>query len=374
MRTFDYRHLPQGLFDGKVGTANVRLYEDRGKFNAVRESNAGALEALRREARFDNVNSSMRIEGFYTPADRVREIVEGAQPASDAESQIAGYARALALVEGGAQRDGECAVGENCDGDASRLACEQGASGETLSLSTATVLKLYETLYGHRNLGRKSRYRKKDYIYVQVDGHPQAMPASPITAFETPLVLGGACDGLADAFLASSCSPLILSAVFTVDFLAIRPFDEGNGRIARLFANLLLEKAGFDVFRYMSVDRIIEESGMAYYDALNACVEGWDVGRNDYAPYVLYWLNVVHEAYERLFRALEVSGGSGAGKSERVKLFVRGAGAPVAKRDVRAALPDVSEATVEAELGRMVKDGLVEKLGAGRATTYRWVK
>ena len=170
-------------------------------------------------------------------------------------------------------------------------------------------------------------------MYVQVDGHPRAMPVSPITAFETPLVLGGACDSLEDAFLASSCSPLILSAVFTVDFLAIRPFDEGNGRISRLFANLLLERAGFEVFRYMSVDRIIEESGMAYYDALNACVEGWDVSRNDYAPYALYWLETIHEAYRRLFAALEMSGAAGAGKSERVRLFVQRANRPVTKRE-----------------------------------------
>ena len=259
------------------------------------------------------------------------------------------HARALSLIEG--------SCGEPSDG---------------MPLSTATILRLYETLYSHRNLGRKSRYRKKDYMYVQVDGHPRAMPVSPITAFETPLVLGGACDSLADAFLASSCSPLILSAVFTVDFLAIRPFDEGNGRIARLSANLMLEKAGFDVFRYVSVDRIIEESGMAYYDALNACVEGWDVGKNDYAPYVLYWLETVHKAYALLFDALEMQDSAGMGKSERVRLFVQRAKAPVTKRDIRGALSNVSEATVEAELGRMVKEDVVEKLGAGRSTAYRW--
>lgn len=349
MRTFDYRHLPQGLFDGQVGTANVRLYEDRGRFDAMRKTASDALESMRREARFDNVDASMRIEGFYLPADRVKEIVEGAQPSGETESQIAGYARALSLIEG--------SCGEPSDG---------------MPLSTATILRLYETLYSHRNLGRKSRYRKKDYMYVQVDGHPRAMPVSPITAFETPLVLGGACDSLADAFLASSCSPLILSAVFTVDFLAIRPFDEGNGRIARLFANLMLEKAGFDVFRYVSVDRIIEESGMAYYDALNACVEGWDVGKNDYAPYVLYWLETVHKAYALLFDALEMQDSAGMGKSERVRLFVQRAKAPVTKRDIRAALFNVSEATVEAELGRMVKEGVAEKIGAGRATSYLW--
>ena len=343
MRTFDYRHLPQQLFDGKVGDANVRLYSDKGKLDLLKQVQPDMLEALRDQAHFDNVDASTRIEGLYVDAARTRALIAGEKPADETEAQIAGYSNALRMVEGGA-----------CD----------------LGLSTASILKLYETLYAHRDLGRRSRYRKKDYLYVQVDGHLQAMPVSPITAFETPLVLGGACDSLADAFSADACSPLILNAVFTVDFLCIRPFDEGNGRISRLFAGLMLKRAGFDVADYVSVDRVIEGAAMDYYDALNGCVERWDRGLNDYAPFVLYWLNVVHEAYRQLFARVELAAAAPGNKTDRVRLYVRQAAGPVTKRQVCDALPDISEATVEAALGQMVKEGTVEKLGAGRSTAY----
>lgn len=344
MRTFDYRHLPAQLFSGKAGDANVRLYEDRGRLEALKATHAAELNAMRAHAHFDNVDASTRVEGLYVGADRTKELLAGAEPTDETEAQIVGYSRALKLVE--------------------ERACEH-------DLSTATVLSLYEALYAHRELGRKSRYRKKDYVYVQVEGHMQAVPVSPITAFETPLVLGGACDSLEDAFSADACSPLILDAVFTVDFLCIRPFEEGNGRIARLFADLMLMKAGFEVARYVSIDRIIEGSAMDYYDALNACVEKWDHGRNDYAPYVQYWLDVVHEAYQKLFAALESADAAHAmGKSERVCQFVMNAGGPVSKRQILEALPDISEATVENALGAMVKAGDVEKVGAGRSTAY----
>ena len=342
MRTFDYRHLPQNLFGGAVGDVNVRLYEDRGRFEAIREERAGQLEALRANARFDNVDSSMHVEGLYVDAGRSRSLLLGEEPTEELESQVVGL------------------------GHAYDLAIERS---DELELATSSILAFYEALYAHRSLGRKSRYRKKDYLYVQVDGHAQAMPVSPITAFETPLVLGGACDSLADAFSAQACSPLILNAVFTVDFLCIRPFDEGNGRIARLFAQLMLQKSGFDVSRYVSVDRIIEKTAMEYYDALNACVERWERGRNDYEPYVLYWLGVVHEAYGQLFSQLEER--SDANKSQRVMMFVKQATEPVTKRQIREALSDVSEATIEAALGKMVKDGVAQKVGAGRSTAYR---
>lgn len=345
MRTFDYRHLPQSLFDGKVGDANVRLYEDKGKFDLLKQVRSGDLNALCEQAHFDNVDASTRVEGLYVDAARVRELLEGAEPLSETEAQIAGYSFALSLIERGSS---------------------------VLELSTTSIVAFYEALYSHRDLGRKSRYRKKDYMYVQVDGHPQAMPVSPINAFETPLVLGGACDSLAEAFNAETCSPLILNAVFTVDFLCIRPFDEGNGRISRLFADLMLEKAGFDIARYVSIDRIIEATAMDYYDALNACVEKWDRGQNDYTPYALYWLNVVHEAYRQLFAKMDLIATASSNKTERVRLFVQQASGSVAKREIRAAFPDVSEATVEAALGAMVKEGVVEKVGAGRSTAYRW--
>ncbi|MBE6464154.1 MAG: Fic family protein [Eggerthellaceae bacterium] len=346
MRTFDYRHLPQRLFDRQVGDANVRLYEDKGKLDLLEQLHGDQLALLRESAHFENVDASTHIEGLYADPGRVRAIVDGSEPVNETEAQLLGYSNALLLVEKH--------IGE-------------------LDLSTSTIVKLFETMYAHRDLGTKSRYRKNDYVYVQVDGHMQAMQVSPINAFETPLVLGGACDSLVTAFDADTCSPLILAAVFTVDFLCIRPFDEGNGRIARLFAELMLEKAGFRVARYSSIDRIIENSAMAYYDALNSCVDKWDRGMNDYAPYAHYWLSAIHEAYQNLFAKVELML-SASGKSERVRMYLEQSSGEVNKRMVREALSDVSEATIEAVLGQLVKEGAIEKIGAGRGTRYLWRK
>ena len=343
MRKFDYQHLPKNLLEGDVADAHLRLFEDKGKLETLEQLHPEKLAALEPRALAGNVESSTSVEGLYLDAARIAELVDaGAQAKNELEGQIVGYANALRLIH------------------------EEGAQME---LSTASILKLYETLFGYRDLGRKSRYRKKDYIYVQVDGHPQAMPVSPITAFETPLVLGGACDGLAEAVAADPGNSLVQSAVFTVDFLCIRPFDEGNGRISRLFALLMLEKAGFDVFHYQSIDRIIEEDAMAYYDALNACVEKWDRGMNDYLPYVRYWLGIVHEAYVRLLAKLE--GERTMSKSQRIEACVASADGPITKRRLLETNPDVSEATVENVLGRLVREGAVEKIGAGRSTAYR---
>ncbi len=359
MRKFDYQHLPHALLEGKVGDALMRLHEDKGRLEALEQLHPELLDARQARTLADSTEASTRIEGLYVDSARIHELVQTAlqdpvaddspeaaaeQPYHDElEGQVAGYAQALRLIR---------------------------EEGDALDLSTASILKLYETLFGYRNLGRKSRYRKKDYLYVQVDGHPQAMPVSPITAFETPLVLGGACDSLAESFDADSGNPLALAAMFTIDFLCIRPFDEGNGRVARLFADLMLEKAGMHIGRYLSVDKRIEESGMAYYDALNACVDGWDTCANDYAPYAQYWFEMLHLAHQELFAAVDLELRAGNSKAEHVRLLAAQATRPIGKREILEKLGNVSEATVEAVLGEMVKQGELEKVGSGRATKY----
>lgn len=71
--------------------------------------------------------------------------------------------------------------------------------------------------------------------------------------------------------LPPSSRKLMMIPTFAVDVMCIKPFDEGTGRLARLFSLLLMEKAGFDVGRYVSVDRLCERHAAAYYEALNAC-------------------------------------------------------------------------------------------------------
>ena len=346
MRIFDYRSVARQLAGPAVAAAVTRVHEDKGKLEMLEQLAPQQLAAFCQRAHRETAEASLRIEGVYLNDARVEELLAGEEPQTDEEQQLVGYAHMLETVE----RD----YGQ-------------------LELSTSTIISMYETVYACRDFGMRSRYRKKDYVYTQMDGHMQAVPVSPITAFETPLVLGGACDGLAGAFEEQASNPLVLTAAFTVDFLCIRPFDEGNGRIARLFADLMLRKSGFDISRYQSVDKLIEEDGNAYYDALNACVEGWDKGKGDYTPYVLYWLDVIHRAHERLFERCAVAAGGGAGKAQRVRQVVQAAPNPITKRQILETCPDISVSTVENVLGELVRTGAVRKLGAGRSTAYVFV-
>ena len=68
------------------------------------------------------------------------------------------------------------------------------------------------------------------------------------------------CDYLHNEKLEETIEPLILIGTFIFDFLCIHPFNDGNGRMARLLTLLLLYQYDYKVGRYISLEKIIEQS------------------------------------------------------------------------------------------------------------------
>ena len=350
MKSFEYGAIREHACSTHICKLIAQLHEDKGKFEALRSMHAELFEELRQNAFFDNVDSSARIEGIYLDEERVRALCEeGAKDDDDQEKQIAGYAEALRFIE---------------------------KNAHALPFSTAVVVAFHDMMYEPvGGATRRSSYRKKDYADVMTPDGIQRVKVSPIAAFETPLYLGAACDNLAGCLDSHTCSELLYIPYFTVDFLCIRPFAEGCGRITRLLTHLILMRAGIEVTQYMSLDRIIEASGMEYYDALNACVLGWDENKNDYGPFVIYWLTKLHACYEKLFSCVNESGKSrGLSKPARVEAFFDAHEETVTKSQIKEALPDISISTIENALRDLVNRGRIEKVGAGKLTAYRRVR
>lgn len=113
------------------------------------------------------------------------------------------------------------------------------------------------------------------------------------------------CRHLANAFESDRIPPPLIVATFIFDLLCIHPFRDGNGRVSRLATTLLLESEGFRVGRYISVERIVEDTKEEYYRVLADCSRGWHEGENAIVPWWNYFLSVVRRAYRDLEHRLE---------------------------------------------------------------------
>ena len=158
--------------------------------------------------------------------------------------------------------------------------------------------------------------------------------------------------------------------MFILDFLCIHPFNDGNGRMSRLLTLLLLYRAGYIVGKYISMEMLIEKTKDTYYEALQASSLGWHDNKNDYQPFVLYYLGIILKAYTEFESRISYLTTQGLSKPERIKALIDGYLGKFTKKDLMTRCPDISKTTIERTLAQLRKDGYIEKIGVGRSTAY----
>ncbi|HEY9556882.1 MAG TPA: Fic family protein, partial [Acidimicrobiales bacterium] len=175
-----------------------------------------------------------------------------------------------------------------------------------------------------------------------------------------------------DALASGNHHPLIVVSACILDLLCIHPFDDGNGRVARLLTAWLLITSGYGVGRYVSIEQLVYESRSEYYRSLSASTDGWfDNGQHSIWPWTTFLLERLATAYERFeARILEVSG-SGS-KQERARRHILDhAASTFTIADLRRALPGTSDATIRVVLTELRDSGHIEREGSGRGAVWR---
>ena len=168
----------------------------------------------------------------------------------------------------------------------------------------------------------------------------------------------------------ANINQLLLIPCVILDFLCIHPFRDGNGRMSRLLSLLLLYKNGFDAGKYISFEEQINKYKDLYYDALQRSSAGWDKNQNDYFPFMQNFLSMLYMCYKELDKRFAIVHGKRITKTARIEATVLGSLVPISKADICAIHPDISPTTVEAVLGRMIKNGQIKRIGASKGSRY----
>ncbi|SUY45753.1 regulatory protein [Clostridium putrefaciens] len=162
----------------------------------------------------------------------------------------------------------------------------------------------------------------------------------------------------------------MLISKFIIDFLCIHPFNDGNGRMSRLLTLLLLYQQGYIVGKYISIEMIIEKTKETYYDTLKESSALWHEGKNNYAPFVKYYLSVILSAYKEFASRVETIINKGLTKSERIRYIFSNKVGKITKSEIAALCPDISVTTIEKALSDLLKEEYIIKVGIGRSTAY----
>ena len=167
--------------------------------------------------------------------------------------------------------------------------------------------------------------------------------------------------------------PLLVVAVFIVRFLAIHPFQDGNGRHARVLTNLLLLRTGYIYVPYSSLERVVEENREQYYRALRSAQGTLDKDESNLMDWLRFFLLCLVEQKnsladkvrrERLMTALSPL-------DEQLLQLAREHGHLTLTSAL--AITKVNRNTLKLHLRQLVEAGRLQLLGRGRSSWYEAV-
>ena len=345
MHVFDYSFLKEGVLPVEL----VNLTSTISALNAISESrmenNKIVYTELEKIARIQSVKGSNAIEGIITTDARIKEIVDGnSAPLNHTEMEIVGYRNALDEIH---------------------------TSHEKMIVSEQTILHLHEVMTEVAGYERAGKYKTEDNIIAEIDEYGRRrVRFAPIPASQTAEAMEQLILAYIDARDNSQMNNLLLIPCVILDFLCIHPFADGNGRVSRLLTLLLMYKSGFNIGKYVSFEEQINLSKDYYYGALQDSSIGWHSNENTYTEFMKNFLSTLYKCYKELDKRFSTVNGKKLKKTERIEQTVLNSVLPISKAEICGFLPDVSPTTVEAVLGKMVKDGSVKKLGTARATKY----
>jgi Fic family protein len=320
------------------------LGEARGRQELFTRQSPQTLRVLREHALIESAVSSNRIEGVIVDQKRIGTIVFGRSHLRDRnEEEVRGYRDALKRIH------------------------ELGAK---LPVSEKTVRELHRLSRGGQ--GDAGRYKRTESdIIERLPGGRVRVRFTTVPAAQTPASVKETVRLWNEQLAARQAHPLILLASMNLDFLCIHPFRDGNGRVSRLLLLLQCYHLGFEVGRYVSLERVIEENKERYYETLEQSSQGWHEGKHDAWPYINYILFALKAAYREFEeRAGQVKTPRGA-KTALVEATVDSFTGTFTLADLERACPGVSRDMIRRVLRDLQKGKQVTCLGRGPGAAWR---
>jgi len=325
--------------------------EFKGAWRALGTIAPERLNALRRVATIESIGSSTRIEGSKLTDREVERLLgnlEIRRFSTRDEQEVAGYADVMETVF---------------------------RSWPDIPITVNHIKQIHRDLlrYSEKDEGHRGELKtlRNDVGAFDADGKLIGTVFETATPFDTPQQMTELVAWLNETRDFGRLHPLMIVAVFIVVFLAIHPFQDGNGRLSRVLTTLLLLQAGYAYMPYSSLESVVENSKEGYYLALRQTQTTIRTDAPDWQPWLLFFMRALQQQKRRLAVKIEREKNALAALPElSVKIldYVRDQGRVTTRDMVREF--NASPNTLKVTFSSLVRKGLLARHGAGRATWY----
>jgi Fic family protein len=321
------------------------ISEFKGKQELYTRQAPQKLKVLREHALIESAVSSNRIEGVEIDRKRIGTVVFGHPLLKDRdEEEIQGYRDALEWIH---------------------------TSSAKIKTNETAIKKLHRLSRG--KIWDAGKYKEKDGdIIERLPSGDTRLRFKTVSAAKTPSMVQKMVYEYSEIIAHREIHPLLAIASFNLDFLCIHPFRDGNGRVSRLLLLLQLYHAEYQVGRYISLERLIEEHKERYYETLQLSSENWHEGKHDPWPYINFLLYLLKKAYVEFASRVEKLETAKGDKTALVLEQIRKMPDSFSLSQLEQKCADVSHEMIRKILKDLKKEGRIK--AEGRGVRARWLK
>jgi Fic family protein len=329
----------------------AEIDEFKGSWKAYKNLEPDRLLHLRQVATIESIASSTRIEGSVLSDKEVEKLlinIKIQKFKTRDEQEVAGYAELLQVVF---------------------------ESYDSIHLTENYLKQLHKILLQHSNKDSRHRgnYKTLSNSVEAFDANKKSLgiifeTSSP---FDTPREMQELITWTNEAFTDKVLHPLLIISIFVVKFLAIHPFQDGNGRLSRVITTLLLLKHGYEYVPYVSMENIIEANKDAYYLALRRTQASLKNKKPEWEHWIVFFLRTLAKQKNKLLQKLERENLLLSSLPELTVQIL-----DLAKEHGRIQLAEIIQitkakrGTIKTHLANLVKSKQLIQHGKGRATWY----
>ena len=251
-----------------------RLGRYQGKQELLFNRRPELLKTLRHQAMIQSVESSNRIEGIIVPEKRLEEILNDRdKPKNRSEEEVVGYRNVLAEIH---------------------------LNYKKIDITPEEIRKMHKKMFDLTGRPQGAWKNKDNTIEERLPDGMWVTRFAPVSARETPYYMDELCKRFNRLWNEERVDRLFVCLAFIFDFLCIHPFSDGNGRMSRLLTVLLLHKIEYDIPRFISLERLIEDTKEFYYDVLKETSTGWHESKHFLSSWFGYHVTLLIKAYKEL--------------------------------------------------------------------------
>lgn len=331
--------------DWKIINALSQVDKFGGSWISIEQREGQSLKQLKSVATVRSVGASTRIEGSKMTDAEVEVLLKNLKVAKLEErdaQEVVGYFEALDLI---------------------------GESFADIDISENNIKMLHNVMLKH---SEKDQWHKGNYKQLSNAVEARNTDGSKYVVFKTaePGFSTEEAMKLLVRWYGSDTTthPVARTAIFVYDFLSIHPFQDGNGRLSRLLATLLLLKHGYTWVQYVSFENEIENRKSDYYKVLMQCQR--QRPNEDVYPWAIFFLECLHHIQDALMHKLHIQGNTARMSLREKKIYTLIKNQPGCKSSEVAQRLNIPLPTVKRILMEMTDRKFLIRQGMGKATSY----